>query len=453
MFVRELHLRDFRSWQAVDLDLTPGPTVFTGRNGFGKTNLLEAMFYIATLRSHRVSSDAPLVHSGSASALVTATVENDGRELTAELRINAEGANKASINRSPARRPRDLLGILRTVLFAPEDLSLVRGDPSDRRRFIDELVAQRGPRWVAARADYDRVLRQRSALLKTAAAALRRGGDQADSVISTLDVWDEQLADLGGQVTAARLGVLAELEPHFTGSYASIAPHSRPATLRYRPAGGAEIVEVTSEAITEVLAARLSALRDKEIERGMCLVGPHRDDIDIVLGTDVAKGFASHGESWSLALALRLGSVELTRAEGIEPVIMLDDVFAELDAKRRAKLVEFTAGAEQLLITAAVAEDIPGEIGGRRIAVDVLDDDAGRRSFLVAGPESSGAESSGAVSSDSESSGPALSVVPGMITSGAGQPAGAHGSGDESGVGQSAAGAPAVEGSEGESDG
>ncbi len=383
MFVRELHLRDFRSWQAVDLDLRPGPTVFTGRNGFGKTNLLEALFYLATLRSHRVSSDAPLVHSGSASALVTATVENEGRELTAELRINAEGANKASINRSPARRSRDLLGILRTVLFAPEDLSLVRGDPGDRRRFIDELVAQRGPRWVAARADYDRVLRQRSALLKTAAAALRRGGDQAESVISTLDVWDGQLADLGGQVTAARLQVLAELEPHFTRSYASIAPHSRPATLRYRPAGGVEVETATAESISEILAARLSVLRDKEIERGMCLVGPHRDDIDIVLGTDVAKGFASHGESWSLALALRLGSVELTRAEGIEPVIMLDDVFAELDAKRREKLVEFTAGAEQLLITAAVADDIPGEIGGRRILVDVVEDADGRRSTVV----------------------------------------------------------------------
>ena len=383
MFVRELHLRDFRSWRSVDLDLAPGPTVFTGRNGFGKTNLLEALFYLSTLRSHRVSSDAPLVHAGSASASVTATVENDGRELTAELRINAEGANKATINRSPARRPRDLLGILRTVLFAPEDLSLVRGDPSDRRRFVDELVAQRGPRFAAARADYDRVLRQRSALLKTAAAALRRGGQQADSVVSTLDVWDGQLADLGGQVIAARLSVLAELEPHFTGSYASIAPHSRPAVLRYRPAGGVEIEEHTPEAIADVLALRLTELRDKEIERGLCLVGPHRDDIDIVLGSDIAKGFASHGESWSLALALRLGSVELTRAEGVEPVIMLDDVFAELDAKRRAQLVDFTADAEQLLITAAVAEDIPGRIGGRRIGVDVVDDDAGRRSHIV----------------------------------------------------------------------
>lgn len=384
MFVRELHLRDFRSWRAVDLDLRPEPTVFTGRNGFGKTNLLEALFYLSTLRSHRVSSDAPLVHAGASSALVTATVENDGRELTAELRINAEGANKASINTSPARRPRDLLGILRTVLFAPEDLSLVRGDPSDRRRFIDELVAQRGPLWVAARADYDRVLRQRAALLKTAAAALRRGGDQAASVISTLDVWDAQLADLGGQVTSARLQVLAELEPHFARSYASIAPHSRPATLRYRAAGGVEFPSADAADIRDILAARLVDLRDKEIERGMCLVGPHRDDIDIVLGKDVAKGFASHGESWSLALALRLGSVELTRAEGVEPVIMLDDVFAELDAKRREKLVAFTAGAEQLLITAAVAEDIPAEIGGRRIHVDVVEDEEGRRSTIVA---------------------------------------------------------------------
>ncbi|MGV9860010.1 DNA replication/repair protein RecF [Gordonia sp. NPDC003425] len=400
MFVRDLRLRDFRSWPDVELSLEPGPTVFTGRNGFGKTNLMEALYYLATLRSHRVSTDAPLVRSGTASATVTATVENAGRELTATLQINAEGSNKAWLNGSPARRPRELLGVLRTVLFAPEDLLLVRGDPGDRRRFIDELVAQRGPRWAAARADYDRVLRQRSALLKTAAAALRRGGRDGDSVISTLDVWDGQLADLGGQVTAARIEVLGELEPHFARSYASIAPHSRPATLRYRPAAGGDIVPAAGDSpdagrIAEQLLARLAELRSKEIERGLSLIGPHRDDIDIVLGDEVAKGYASHGESWSLALALRLGSVELIRADGIEPVIMLDDVFAELDAARRRKLVEHTAGAEQLLITAAVADDIPTEIGGRRIGVDVTEDSAGgRHSVLLDSSDRSGRMSS-----------------------------------------------------------
>ena len=384
MFVRELHLRDYRSWPSADLTLGPEPTIFTGRNGFGKTNLLEALFYVATLRSHRVSSDAPLVRSGASSASIGATVENSGRELSVGLQIATEGSNKAWLNGSPCRRPREILGVLRTVLFAPEDLLLIRGDPGDRRRFVDELVAQRGPRWAAARSDYDRVLRQRSALLKTAGASLRRGGSDAESVVSTLDVWDGQLADLGGQVTAARVEVLRELEPHFTQSYASIAPHSRPAALRYRSSAGPDMVpppdvEPDARAMATQLLERLSETRTKEIERGVSLVGPHRDDIDIVLGSETAKGFASHGESWSLALALRLGSVELVRAEGIEPVIMLDDVFAELDAARRRKLVEFTAGAEQLLITAAVAEDIPDGIGGRRIGVDVVDEPDGTR--------------------------------------------------------------------------
>ncbi|MFW0793145.1 DNA replication/repair protein RecF [Gordonia sp. CPCC 205515] len=387
MFVRELQLRDFRSWHEMDLTLRPEPTIFVGRNGFGKTNLLEAVFYLTNLRSHRVSTDAPLVHSGATAATVLGTVENLGRELTVQLQINAEGANKATINTSPARRARDILGILRAVMFAPEDLLLIRGDPSDRRRFVDELVAQKGPRWAAARSDYDRVLRQRSALLKTAGAALRRGGSEADSVISTLDVWDEQLADLGGQVTAARIDVLAELVPHFSGAYGAIAPHSRPATLAYRAAAGPEVLPASdspasAEDIRDILLERLAELRSKEIDRGVSLVGPHRDDIDIILGSDVAKGFASHGESWSLALSLRLGSVELTRAEGIEPVIMLDDVFAELDAQRRTQLAEVTASAEQLLITAAVPDDIPDRIGGRRVGVDVVEDNGRRASVL-----------------------------------------------------------------------
>ncbi|MFT4042442.1 MAG: DNA replication/repair protein RecF [Gordonia sp. (in: high G+C Gram-positive bacteria)] len=409
MFVRELRLRDYRSWPDVAVPLGPGPTVFTGRNGFGKTNLVEALFYLATLRSHRVSTDGPLVRSGMESAVVTATVENTGRELTATLQINAEGSNKAWLNGSPLRRPRELLGVLRAVLFAPEDLLLIRGDPADRRRFIDELVAARGPRWAAARSDYDRVLRQRSALLKTAGAAIRRSGSDADSVLSTLDVWDGQLADLGGQVTAARIEVLGELEPHVINSYASIAPHSRPAALRYRAAAGPDIVPAPGEradpdVIAEQLLTRLAQARTKEIERGVSLVGPHRDDIDVLLGSDIAKGFASHGESWSLALALRLGSVELIRDEGVEPVIILDDVFAELDAARRRELVTYVSGAEQLLITAAVADDIPSQIGGRRIGIDVVEGAAGgRHSVLVntiAGPGASESHTDGARMSD-----------------------------------------------------
>ncbi|ALG83190.1 DNA replication/repair protein RecF [Gordonia phthalatica] len=386
MFVRELRLHDFRSWPNAEFTLEPGTTIFVGRNGFGKTNLLESMFYLATLRSHRVSADAPLVRSGADAARVTATVENDGRELTVDLTIASHGANKAAINTRPVRRTREVLGILRAVLFAPEDLALVRGEPGERRRFIDELVAQLRPLAAGAKADYDRVLRQRSALLKTAGAALRRG--QGDSVMSTLDVWDDQLADLGAQVTAARLAVIDQLAPYVSEAYAAIAPHSRPAHISYRSAAGEEVDACTGgddriDAIRDVLSRRLVEVRDKEIDRGMCLVGPHRDDLYLGLGDEPAKGFASHGESWSFALSLRLGSVELLRADGVEPVIMLDDVFAELDVTRRRLLAEFTASADQLLITAAVAEDIPESIVGRRISVGVSEDDGTRRSLVV----------------------------------------------------------------------
>ncbi|GAA4669747.1 DNA replication/repair protein RecF [Gordonia humi] len=386
MFVRDLALRDFRSWPSVEFTLAPETTIFVGRNGFGKTNLLESMFYVATLRSHRVSTDAPLVRSGADAAKVSATVENDGRELTVDLSIAAVGANKAAINTRPVRRTREVLGILRTVLFAPEDLALVRGDPSERRRFVDELVAQLRPLAAGAKADYDRVLRQRSALLKTAGAAMRRG--ETDSVMSTLDVWDAQLADFGAQVTAARLAVVRQLAPLVTGAYASIAPHSRPAHITYRSAAGPDVDssdggDPSIEGIREILADRLIEVRGKEIDRGVCLIGPHRDDLELILGDEPAKGFASHGESWSFALALRLASVDLLRADGVDPVIMLDDVFAELDVRRREKLAEFTADAEQLLVTAAVADDIPAAVGGRRISVGVTDDDGPRRSVVV----------------------------------------------------------------------
>ncbi len=385
MFVRDLALTDYRSWPTAEFTLAPETTVFVGRNGFGKTNLLESLFYVATLRSHRVSTDAPLVRSGCDAAKVSATVENDGRELTVDLTIAASGANKAAINTRPVRRTREVLGILRTVLFAPEDLALVRGDPSERRRFVDELVAQLRPLAAGAKADYDRVLRQRSALLKTAGAAMRRG--ETDSVMSTLDVWDDQLADLGAEVTASRLAVIRQIAPHVTGGYASIAPHSRPATIAYRSAAGpdvdaAEGGDQSVAQIREVLGHRLKEMRTKEIERGLCLVGPHRDDLELVLGDEPAKGFASHGESWSFALALRLASVELLRADGVDPVIMLDDVFAELDVRRREKLAQFTADTEQLLVTAAVADDIPAAVGGRRVQIGVSDDGP-RRSVVV----------------------------------------------------------------------
>ncbi len=388
MFVRQLELRNYRSWPQVALELRPEPTIFVGRNGFGKTNLVESVFYLTNFRSHRVSSDAVIVRSGADEAKVSATVENDGRELSIELTIRGEGANRGAINGRPVRRTRELTGILRSVLFAPEDLALVRGEPAERRRFADEIVANRGPGAVADKADYDRVLRQRSALLKSAASAMRRSGSDADSIISTLDVWDGQLAHHGARVTAARIDDVAKLNPFFAQAYSSIAPASRVAHLKYRSSLGPDVIEPDGTAIPvddieNLMIERLAELRSKEIERGQSLLGPHRDDVDIVLGTDVAKGYASHGESWSLALSLRLGTVDLLRAEGIEPVIMLDDVFAELDSARRTHLVSFVDSAEQLLITAAVEEDLPQSVSGRVIGVDIDENDGTRQSIIL----------------------------------------------------------------------
>ncbi|MFT4202136.1 DNA replication/repair protein RecF [Gordonia sp. (in: high G+C Gram-positive bacteria)] len=393
MFVRQLSLRDFRSWPELDLELKAEPTILVGRNGFGKTNVLEALYYLTNLRSHRVSADAALVGAGADSARIGATVHNEGRELAVEITVMPSGANKVALNSNPVRRHREIVGVLRSVMFAPEDLLLIRGEPADRRRFVDELVVGIGPAAVAAKADYDRVLRQRAALLKTAGSAMRRGGADAESVISTLDVWDSQLAALGAQVTAHRITVVNAAAPHFATAYASIAPHSRPAAIGYRSAVGGEVVDSGGdprpvEEIEQILLDALAQARSKEIDRGVCLVGPHRDDLEIRLGDQPAKGYASHGESWSLALALRLATVELARADGVEPVIMLDDVFAELDARRREHLAAFTTDAEQLLITAAVPEDLPSGISGRRLSVEMREEPVGesvvRRSLVSA---------------------------------------------------------------------
>jgi DNA replication and repair protein RecF len=312
---------------------------------------------------------------------VSTIVVNDGRELAVDLEINAGRANKALLNRSPVRSAREILGVLRAVLFAPEDLALVRGDPGERRRYLDELATTRRPRIAAVRADYDKVVRQRTALLKQAAGARHRGDR---SVLDTLDVWDGHLAAHGGQLTAARVNLVNQLAPEVEKAYQLLAPASRPASIRYR--SGVELVEQEAAAGTgsaELFeAALLDALarrRDAELERGVCLVGPHRDDLELRLGDQIAKGFASHGESWSMALALRLAAYELLRAEGGDPVLLLDDVFAELDKARRQALAAVAASAEQVLVTAAVPEDIPADWDARRIAITMRDDDeAGR---------------------------------------------------------------------------
>jgi DNA replication and repair protein RecF len=367
MHVRTLAVTDFRSWEHLELALEPGVTVLVGANGQGKTNLVEALSYLATLGSHRVATDAPLVRQGAERAVVGAAVVHDGRELTVELEITPGQTNRARINRSPVPRPREVLGVLRTVLFAPEDLALVRGDPAERRRFLDDLLVTRVPRLAGVRADYDKVLRQRSALLKT--AGRRSGGQSTD--LRTLDVWDGHLARHGAELLAARLDLLAALGPHVVRGYAGVAPDSRPIGLRYRSGLGEALPpEPTDVDVLEaVLLAELARVRAQEVERGMCLVGPHRDDLELLLGGVPAKGYASHGESWSFAVALRLGSYDLLRAEGAEPVLLLDDVFAELDRRRRARLAEVALAAEQVLVTAAVAEDVPEELAGVRFDV------------------------------------------------------------------------------------
>lgn len=374
MYVRHLQVTDFRSWKHADLELAPGPTVLVGSNGQGKTNLVEALGYAATLGSHRVATDAPLIRHGCSRAIVRTAIVNDGRELTIELEITAGKANRARVNRAPVPRTRDVLGILRTVLFAPEDLALVRGDPGERRRFLDDLLVLRAPRYAGVRADYDRVLRQRNALLKSSGHA-RRAGSKGD--IGTLDVWDGHLAKHGAELLAARLDLVADMSTHVTASYAGVAPESRPATIRYRsgiadsfPAEyGTPAARADIEVLTDALLAAMVANRDQELDRGVSLVGPHRDELELSLDEFPAKGYASHGESWSFALALRLGSYELLRADGNEPVLVLDDVFAELDRRRRERLAEVSVAAEQVLVTAAVAEDVPRELSGARYLV------------------------------------------------------------------------------------
>ena len=376
MYVRHLQVTDFRSWEHADLELEPGPAVLVGRNGQGKTNLVEALGYAATLGSHRVATDAPLIRHGAARAIVRTAIVNEGRELTIELEITAGKANRARVNRGPVPRTRDVLGILRTVLFAPEDLALVRGDPGERRRFLDDLLVLRTPRYAGVRADYDRVLRQRNALLKSSGHA-RRGGSGGGDALATLDVWDGHLARHGAELLGARLDLVADLAPHVTAAYAGVAPESRPATIGYRSGIADSIPDeygttgrADVEVLTDALLAAMAAHRDQELDRGVSLVGPHRDELELTLDGYPAKGYASHGESWSFALSLRLASYELLREDGNEPVLVLDDVFAELDRRRRERLAEVAIAAEQVLVTAAVAEDVPGELVGVRYLVN-----------------------------------------------------------------------------------
>jgi DNA replication and repair protein RecF len=364
MHVRRVELADFRSYERVAVDLDPGVSVLVGQNGMGKTNLIEALGYVATLDSHRVATDAPLVRAGAASGVIRCAIVHDGRELLVELEIVPGKANRARLNRSPVRRPREVLGALRMVLFAPEDLELVRGDPGERRRYLDDLLVARQSRYAGVRSDYDRVLKQRSALLKTA----RGGGD-----LRTLDVWDGHLARHGAQLLAGRLGLVAGIAPLAVDAFTEVAPSSEPIGLAYRSSvADAAVPDAAVPDVAELetrLSDALGRVRRQEVERGVCLVGPHRDDLELRLGDGPAKGYASHGESWALALALRLASYRLLCQDDVEPVLVLDDVFAELDSRRRSALAAVARRAEQVLITAAVEEDVPGGLDGVRFAV------------------------------------------------------------------------------------
>jgi DNA replication and repair protein RecF len=365
MYVRHLSVADFRSWAGAEVAFEPGPMVLVGANGQGKTNLVEAIGYLATLGSYRVPTDAPLVRVGAERAVARAAVISGGRELRVEVEITPGRANRARLNGAPVLRPREILGVLRAVTFAPEDLAVVHGDPGERRRFLDDLLVQRTPRLAGVRADYERVLKQRATLLKSAGAA-RRGGGSGD--LRTLDVWDGHLAAHGAQLLAARLDLVDALRPHAAAAYAQVAPASVPLGLSY----------VTSMALPEqrdvsvleaALLSELAQVRSHELERGVNLVGPHRDELALTLGATPVRGYASHGESWSTAVALRLGGYELLREDGLEPVLILDDVFAELDTGRRDQLALVAAKAEQTIITAAVASDVPDPLAGARFDV------------------------------------------------------------------------------------
>jgi DNA replication and repair protein RecF len=437
-----LALTDFRSYAAVELALEPGVSTLLGANGQGKTNLVEAVAYLSTLGSHRVATDAPLVRCGAQRAILRGAVTSAQRDSLVEIEINPGRANRARLNRAPVTRPRQVLGVLRTVLFAPEDLALTKGDPDQRRRFLDDLLVASAPRYAGVRADYERVLRQRTALLKSlrarpGARGARRyarsgtpggpghgdhghggdahgehssGGDGHDSdgyrdrgdgnglagpgqaaagaaslagpASRTLDVWDEHLARAGAELLAARIRLTSSLRPLVAEAYAAVSGAPGEASITYRqslrgpgsggqPAGTPIPADAPADParLADALREALARVRPEELERGVCLVGPHRDDLELRIGELPARGYASHGESWSMALALRLSGFELLRAAGDDPVLLLDDVFAELDSGRRERLAGLVAGAEQVVVTAAVPADVPAALHGARFDV------------------------------------------------------------------------------------
>ena len=354
MLITNLNLTNYRSYSTLELNLNSGITIFIGKNGEGKTNIAESILYLTFLNSHRASGNTPLIKLGSNAAYIRAKVKYPEREILVELEINADKANRAKINQNPVRSQKEIFGIVQTIYFSPEDLDIVRGDPSERRRFIDQLLTLRSPRVAAVISDYERAIKQRNSLLKTRAS------------VQALEPWDKQVADFGGQLISLRLNALSQLTPLFNQIYKEIS-NVKPAEIIYKSSldGISEDDQLNSQKIMEKLIIN----RVAELERGLTLTGPHRDDLLLMLGDHQVKGYASHGESWSIALSLKLATYNLLKSDGLSPILILDDVFSELDEDRREKLAQIAKNAEQTIITVAVESDLPNSLSGDRYLV------------------------------------------------------------------------------------
>jgi DNA replication and repair protein RecF len=347
MRLTRLSLTNFRSYAQLDLQFPAGPITFIGDNGSGKTNIAESLIYLAYLTSHRVSQNQPLLKLDADQAIIRAEIKSDNRTLQVDLEINASKANRARLNNNPVKSQREILGALQIIYFSPEDLDLVRGEPTHRRDFLDKLLITQSPRLAGVISDYERVVKQRNTLLKTRAPE------------SALTPWTEQLIQYGAQLTAERIKLVDDLNPYVAANYKNLN-EVKTAAISYKSSTENLSADIAHNA--EVLTARQAEVAGQEIERGVSLIGPHRDDLHLQLGDFPAKGYASHGESWSMAISLRVGSYNLLKSEGAEPVLILDDIFAELDTSRRQQLTSVTHMAEQTFITAAVESDLPAEL-------------------------------------------------------------------------------------------
>jgi DNA replication and repair protein RecF len=380
MFAKRVKLTNFRNYETADIEFSSGVNLIYGPNGQGKTNLVEALNFFAGLDSHRVAGHSPLIKQGKSTAIISLELSHEARDLLLEYEINTESSNRARLNKSEVTKPKDILGYLNSVIFAPEDLDIVKRDPSNRRAFLDQLIVQFNPRMHGVYADYDRVLKQRNTLLKSARAT----GTKGDS-LSTLDAWDQALVKNGTEIIAARVAITEKLSPSLVANYQNIAKSNNEPSMFIRSSvvessntyqddlETQDSLETTNkEEISDLFQQKLSLVRPKELERGITLVGPHRDDLQLNLGSLPAKGYASHGESWSYALSLKLASLEILKSESKlgDPILILDDVFAELDKDRREKLSDLVQQNEQVLITAAVIEDVPQNLLAKKFQVE-----------------------------------------------------------------------------------